>query len=136
MQCLDSRVASRRGCRLLARLAFVAVCLFFASSARAVREFVVIDEPQRAQRVEGVVLDPSGAPIAFMKVSDCSQKWEPVLRTTLTDRSGRFRLSRHPGKTVYYLRFDHPLWNPLGLTLKLDKKAPQRGITALPEVGG
>jgi hypothetical protein len=28
------------------------------------------------------------------------------------------------------------LWNPLQLTLKVDQHAPQRGITAKPEIGG
>jgi hypothetical protein len=28
------------------------------------------------------------------------------------------------------------LWNPLQLTLKLDKHAPQRGTAARPHIGG
>jgi hypothetical protein len=59
-----------------------------------------------------------------------------VLRTTETDNKGRFHFPTQRGKTVYCLRFDQPSWNPLQLTLKLDKNAPQRGITAKPEIGG
>lgn len=46
------------------RVAAIALIFaFFVASAKAVRELVVIEEPQPARRVEGVVLDPSGAPI-------------------------------------------------------------------------
>jgi len=105
-------------------------------SAGAVREFVVLDEPQPAQRVEGVVLDPSESPIPEMTVTDRDSKWAVVLRSTKTDSQGRFHFSRELGKSIYYLRFDGRGWNPLGLKLKLDKRARQGGIVARPEIGG
>lgn len=50
--------------RFVHRAAAVAlVCVFFISSAKAVRELVTVDELQPAQRVEGIVVDPSGAPV-------------------------------------------------------------------------
>jgi len=116
--------------------AIAVICAFFVSSARAVRELVTIDEPQPAQRVEGVVLDPSGAPIPDMTVTDRTEEWVAVLRSTTTDSNGHFRFSPQRGKSVYYLRFDNALFNPLQLRLKVDKKAPQRAITARPEIGG
>lgn len=109
---------------------------FFVASAWAVRELVVIEDPQPAQRVEGVVLDPSGAPIRDMTVTDRTEDGVAILRSTKTDSNGRFHFSAQRGKTVYCLRFDHPLFNPLQVRLKLDKKAPQRGITARPHIGG
>jgi len=111
-------------------------CTFSVASAKAVRELVVIAEPQLAQRVEGIVLDPSGAPIADMTVTDRTENGVAVLRTTKTDSKGHFHFSSQRGKTTYCLRFDHPWFNPLQLILKLDKHAPQRGITARPEIGG
>jgi hypothetical protein len=105
----------------------------FVISAKAVRELVVIEDPQPAQRVEGVVLDPSGAPIPDMTVTD---RTDDVLRSNKTDSKGRFRFFAQHGKTVYCLRFDHPMFNPLQIRLRLDKKAPQRGITARPHIGG
>jgi len=116
--------------------AIAVICAFFVSSAKAVRELVTIDELQPAQRVEGVVLDPSGAPIPNMTVTDRSEEWVAILRSTTTDSNGHFRFSSQRGKSVYYLRFDNALFNPLQLRLKLDKKAPQRGITVKPEIGG
>jgi len=71
-----------------------------------------------------------------MTVSDCTPEWVAVQRSTKTDSKGHFRLSQQTGKTVYYLRFDHRLFNPLALKLRLDKNAPQRGIIAKPEIGG
>jgi hypothetical protein len=102
----------------------------------AARELVVIEELQPAQRVEGVVLDPSGSPIPDMTVTDRTQEWVAVLRFTTTDSKGHFRFSQQRGKSVYYLRFDHPMFNPLELRLKLDKNAPQHAMTARPHIGG
>jgi hypothetical protein len=110
--------------------------VLLTTSAIAVREVVVIDEPQLAQRVKGVVLDAMGTPITDMKVTDCGKDWKTQLRSTTTDRRGQFHFSGQRGKRIYYLRFDHPLWNPLELKLKIDKHAPHRGITAKPEIGG
>jgi hypothetical protein len=117
-------------------LAIALTCAFFATSAKAVRELVIIDEPQPAQRIEGVVLDPADAPIPDMTVTDRSKDGIVVLRSTKTDSKGYFSFSAKGRKTVYCLRFDHPLFNPLQVKLKVDKNAPQRGITARPHIGG
>jgi protocatechuate 3,4-dioxygenase beta subunit len=111
-------------------------CALFVALAHAVRELVIVEEPQPARTVEGVVVDPSGTPIPDMTVTDRADNCAAILRSTRTDAKGRFRFSTQPGKTVYCLRFDHPLWNPLQLKLRLDKDAPNRGITARPEIGG
>jgi len=108
------------------------MCAFFATSAEAVRELVEIEAPQPAQRVEGIVLDPSGAPIPDMTVTDRTEKWGAVLRSTTTDGNGHFRFSSQHGKGVYYLGFENALFNPLQLRLKLDEKAPHLGITVRP----
>jgi len=108
----------------------------FVPTATAVRELFTIDEFQPSQRVEGIVLDPSGAPIPNMTVTDRTDRWAAILRSTTTDDKGHFRFSRQRGKTVYYLRFDSPLFNPLQLKLKIDKSAPQRDITVRPPIGG
>jgi len=117
-------------------IALALTSVFFSSYASAVRELVVIEEPQLAQRVEGVVLDPSGGPIPDVTVTDRTEDGVAVLRSTKTDSNGHFRFSKQRGKDVYCLRFDHPLYNPLQLKLRVDKSAPQRGITARPEIGG
>ncbi len=123
--------------RSISRTAFIiALFMLLTAAALAVRELVIIEEPQPAQRVEGVVLDPSGAPIPDMTVSDCTDNWFAVLRTTKTDSNGRFRFSRQTGKIVYNLRFDHPGFNPLQLKLKLDKKASEQSITVKAPIGG
>jgi len=114
----------------------VIACAFFAASAHAVRELMIIEQPEPAQRVEGVVLDPTGAPITGMTVTDRSEGCQIVIRSTRTDRKGHFRFPKQQGRTIYCLRFDHPLWNPLEMRLKLDAHAPQKGITAKPEIGG
>ncbi|HSS99150.1 MAG TPA: carboxypeptidase-like regulatory domain-containing protein [Terriglobales bacterium] len=109
---------------------------FFVVSAKAVREMVQLEEPEVAQRVEGVVVDPSGSPIPDMTVTDRTEHWGPILRSTKTDSKGHFHFSTQRGKNLYYLQFDTLLFNPLQLKIKLDKNAAQRMITARPEIGG
>ena len=75
-------------------------------------------------------------PSRAMSVTDRTDDGTAVLRSTTTDGKGRFHFSTQSGKTIYCLRFDHPLWNTLQVRLKLDKHAPQRGITARPHIGG
>jgi hypothetical protein len=87
--------------RSVQRVAAIAViCAFFVTYVKAVRELVQIDEFQPAQRVEGVVLDPSGAPIPNMTVTDRTEGWVAVLRSTTTDRKGHFRFSSQRRKSV------------------------------------
>ncbi|HUM06185.1 MAG TPA: carboxypeptidase-like regulatory domain-containing protein [Terriglobales bacterium] len=117
-------------------VAVVLACLFLAASANAVRELVIIEEPQPAQRVEGVVLDIQDEPIPGMTVTDRTEDGSAILRSTKTDAKGHFHFSTQRGKTIYTLRFDHPLWNPLQLKLKLDRHAARHGITARPHIGG
>ena len=117
-------------------LSIALTCAFFVGSASAVRELVIIDEPQPARRLEGVVLDPSGAPVPDVMVTDRTENGLTVLRSTTTDGKGHFKFSAQRGKTIYCLRFDHPFLNPLQVRLRLDKKASLRGITAKPQIGG
>lgn len=79
--------------------AIAVICAFFVTSANAVRELVTIDDFQPAHRVEGVVLDPSGAPIPNMTVTDRSEEWVAILRSTTTDSKGHFRFSSQRGKS-------------------------------------
>ena len=133
---LASRTALTNN-RFMRRVILIALaCAFLVASAKAVRELVVIEEPQLAQRVEGIVLDPSGAPIPDMTVTDRTENGVAVLRTTKTDSKGHFHFPSQRGKTGYCLRFDHPLFNTLQLALKLEMHAPQRGISARPHIGG
>lgn len=117
-------------------LVAVAIVITTVWSANAVRYTVRIEELQPAQQVEGVVLDPSGAPIWGMTVTDRTENWEAVLRTTKTDEKGRFHFSRQSGKSIYHLFFYHQSFNELELRLKLDKHATQKGIIVRPEIGG
>ena len=112
------------------------MCGFLTASAYAARETVRIEEPQPAQRVEGVVLDPTGVPIPDMTVTDRTENWGAILRSTVTDSKGRFRFPRQKGKSIYFLYSYHPSFNELELKLKVDKKAPQHGIIAKPYIGG
>jgi len=73
-------------------LAIALSCAFLVASAKAVRELVIIGEPQLAQRIEGVVLGPNDAPIPDMTVTDRTENGVAVLRSTKTDSRGALSL--------------------------------------------
>jgi hypothetical protein len=117
-------------------LVIAITCLFLVASGMAVRQLVIIEEPQPARHVEGIVVDPSGAPIPDMTVTDCDDQWDTILRTTKTDSKGHFHFSSQPGKAIYYLHFENALFNPLQLKLTLDKKSHAHGIVVKAPIGG
>jgi len=63
-------------------LAITLSCAFFVASANGARELVMIEEPQLAQRIEGVVLDRNDDPIADITVTDRTENGVAVLRST------------------------------------------------------
>jgi hypothetical protein len=101
--------------------AIAVICAFFVSSAKAVRELVTIDELQPAQRVEGVVLDPSGTPIPNMTVTDRSEEWVAVLRSTQRTSTGIFAFLRSAVKvcTISITRYSTPCNSGSSWTRKL-----------------
>ena len=117
-------------------LTIACIWALLVTSANAVRELVEIEEPQPSQRLEGIVVDSSGAPIEGMTVTDRTDGWGAVLRSTKTDKRGHFRFSAESSKALYYLKFEHALFNPLQLKLKLDKKAKNSSITVKVPIGG
>jgi hypothetical protein len=71
-----------------------------------------------------------------MVATDRTSDGVTILRSTKTDAKGYFRFSTQGGKSVYCIRFDRPLWNPLQVTVRLDKHEHQRGITVKDMVVG
>ena len=84
---------------------------------------IEIEKPQSAKLVGGIVTDPSGAAVPDVIVEERSQDWETVLRSTETDKNGRFKFPATPKKAVYYLQFLRSGFDPLRIKLRLDKKA-------------
>src|SRR5258708_2053981 len=81
-------------------LAIALTCAFFVAYAIAVLELVVLEEPQLAQRLEGVVVDPSGAPILDMIVTDRTENGVAVLHTTQTGNEGHFHFPTQRGRQL------------------------------------
>jgi carboxypeptidase family protein len=68
---------------------------------------IQIEKPFAAKSVRGVVVDPSGAAIAGVKVRMAGPKWQGELARTVTDSNGRFDFHKdRPGK--YFLEFSKP----------------------------
>jgi len=98
----------------------------FSLTGVAQLQIVEIEKPQLAKSVGGVVNDPSGAALPGVTVEERSQDWKTILRSTETDRVGRFHFSSTRNKTVYYLQFSRYGFDWVRIKLQLDKntKAP------------
>jgi len=86
-------------------------------------ETIEIEKPQSAKLVGGTVTDPSGAALPDVIVEERSQDWETVLRSTETDKKGRFKFPTTQSKAVYYLQFSRSGFDPLRIKLRIDKRA-------------
>ena len=112
---------------------FTICCVpLLALSISAQQEIVVIEQPQSAKSVAGVVVDPSGAALSGVTVEERSQDWKVVLRATETDENGRFHFASSPNKTLYFLYFSRSGFNWLRIKLQVSKRAKSSLVVKMP----
>ena len=97
----------------------VSVAIF--SSAFGGVETVEIGKIQIAKTLTGTVVDPADSALPGVKVLEVSSDWKTVLRTTVTDRDGKWFLAPVPRQKVYYLRFSADGFNTLEVRVKLSR---------------
>ena len=124
-------------------LCSLTVLLLRGSSAHAQLELIMIEKPFVARSLSGVVLDPSGAPIAEVLVeqcntssapnqirnergelvgtvpSDCAREPGHILASTKTNANGFFSLPGAEKGKAYYLHLSSPGFDPMQITVKL-----------------
>lgn len=91
--------------------------------SRATQGFSVVQlaNIQVARALEGTVVDPADSPVAGVEVCEMSPEWKTVLRTTKTDKDGKWSLSQVRGRNVYYLRFTAYGFDPLEVRIKISR---------------
>ena len=113
---------------LAKRTLTAAILLFLSLGATAQYQLIEIEKPQLSKSVGGLVTDPVGTVVSGVSVEEWTAGWKKFVRATHTDNNGRFYLQPEQGKTIYYLQFQSPGFDPLRLKLKVDPEA-KPGIT-------
>lgn len=124
-------------------LGLFAVSFFVLPSTRAQYELIIIEKPFSSHSLSGVVVDPTGAPIAGAVVEECKAPFTPIearnaqgkptgeilhgdctqgsiVATKETNAHGHFSLPKaKEGKQTYYLHVSSPGFDPMQITVKL-----------------
>ena len=88
--------------RFLSSFAAITILLLLTENAYATYEIVEIEKPFYVRSLAGEALDPTGAPVSGVEVSDCDQGFTKVITATRSDEKGRFILPVR-GVSVHYL---------------------------------
>jgi Carboxypeptidase regulatory-like domain len=115
--------------RVLLPLLFVFLC---ASYSFAQMEIIEVETPKPSKAVAGVVTGPTGAELEGVVVEERSGDWKTVIRSTTTDRTGRFRFASKSNQATYYLQFSFPGFNWLRIKVQLDKHGQRQIAVELP----
>ena len=107
--------------RLLWLSAIVGV-LCFPSEIRGQYQVVELADVQTAKSLSAVVQDPTGSPLPKVLVQEFSSDWKTLLRTTATDKRGRFSLATVQGRNIYCLQLSTPGFDPLRVRVQVDRK--------------
>lgn len=88
---------------------------------RAQYQIVELSDVQLAKSLSAVVRDSTDSPLPEVLVQDFDPKWNTVLRTTTTDKNGRFSLGPIQGTRIYYLQLSKLGFDPLRVRVQLDR---------------
>lgn len=94
------------------------------SSCFAGVEIVAIRNLQFSKSLGGVVADQVDYPLADVQVIEVTSDWQTTIRSTSTDRAGRWSLPPVPGQEIYFLRFitEQCCFNEVRCRVKLNKR--------------
>jgi hypothetical protein len=99
--------------------------MFLAVSAHPRAQVVLItfDHPFQAQKLAGVVLDPTGASVMGVLIEDCDPTFKRVRASTRTDENGRFAFRKGKAGTIHFLRVSKDGFDPMRMTVQLKPTA-------------
>jgi|SRR5579871_1625452 len=97
-------------------------------------EIAEIGNVQFTKTLGGVVDAPFDAPLANVQVIEVTSDWHTTVRSTMTDKEGRWSLPPVPKQQMYYLRFitKQCCFNELRCRVKLSKRKGKELRISLP----
>jgi hypothetical protein len=96
--------------------------LCFPFEVRGQYQVIELADVQSAKSLSAVIQDPTGFPLAKVLVEEFSSDWKTLLRTTATDKHGRFSLATEQRRNIYYIQLSSPGFDPLRVRIQVDRK--------------
>jgi len=109
--------------RIGVRLGIFAFLFFFALPAFAGVELLILEKPMQAEKLAGVVVDSTGAPVSGVTIEDCDPAFSHVLVSTTTDTAGYFAFPEAKIGTTHYLHVQINGFDPMRITVVLRRFA-------------
>jgi len=79
---------------------------------------ITFDHPFEAQKLAGVVLDPTGARVMGVLIEDCDQTFKRARKSARSDENGRFAFRRSRAGTTHFLRISRDGFGPMQMTVQ------------------
>ncbi|MGA2834302.1 MAG: carboxypeptidase-like regulatory domain-containing protein [Terracidiphilus sp.] len=109
--------------RIGVRLGIFAFLFIFALPALAGVELLILEKPMCAEKLAGVVVDSTGAPVSGVTIEDCDPAFNRVLLSTTTDSTGHFAFLEAKTGTTHYLHVQANGFDPMRITVVLRRFA-------------
>jgi hypothetical protein len=103
-------------------IALLVVCIAISSTAFAQTETIQIADIQFAKTLSGAIVDTSGSPISGVQVFEVSTDQKTVVRSTTTNRDGRWSLTPVQGQKIYSMRFRCDGFHTLEVRIRLNRR--------------
>jgi hypothetical protein len=97
--------------------------LVFALPARAGVELLILEKPMQAEKLAGVVVDSTGAPVSGVTIEDCNSAFDRVLQSTTTDATGHFAFPAAKIGTTHHLHVQMNGFDPMHITVIMKRPA-------------
>jgi hypothetical protein len=103
-------------------IALLILSIAISSGAFAGTETIQIADIQFAKTLGGAIVDTNGSPIAGVQVFEVSTDQKTVLRSTTTDKDGKWSLTPAPGQKIYSMRFSCDGFHTLTVQIRLNRR--------------
>ena len=119
------------------RFGIVAFGIALVIGLPAFAEYTVVryEKPIHAHHLEGIVVDPGGAPLPGVAVEDVDETAGKVLARATTDGQGRFAFAGAKPGTTHFLHLKARGFNPLEIVIKIGR-LPRHDILLKMPIGG
>jgi hypothetical protein len=104
------------------KLAVTVALLCFPMGVSAQYQLVELGDVQLAKSLAATIQDSTGTPVRNAVVEEFSSDWKTVLRTSSTDRDGKFSFTPEAGRKIYFIQVSSPGFDPLRFRLQVDTK--------------
>lgn len=105
--------------KFILKLFLVFVIFHFGSEFTDAQVLIRVEKPFIANKLAGIVKDPSGGVVPGVKVCKFNKEWKKLINCLETNENGKFSFPK--SETLNYLKFFASGFNELEVKIKLVK---------------